>query len=340
MRIKTLITVLFLCLSTTVLANTPHVVFLAGDDEYRSEESLPMLASLLREHYGFRTTVLYMVDPRTGFIDPGERHNMPGLEVLAAADLVVMFLRFRQLPADDLAHIDNYLAAGKPLVAFRTTTHAFRYGKSLASYVDVWWGIWISLGFMNTDEDERLAATYNDAWPQKWLGQSWITHHGHFDDGQQPLTEVTLVEDEASHPILRGVSPFAAYSWLYHMQGAGSQIHGEVRALLRGRALKSNHTDDNPDFPDSNPVAWTRRVDGGGEQANRVFYTSLGHPYDFHEASMRRLALNGMFWALQREAQIPPGGLVVDLVGPYDPPNSGEGEGSYREGRRPDQTDP
>jgi len=327
------------CLLFIVLpvhARIPHVVFLAGDDEYRSEESLPMLASLLEAHHGFRTSVLYMIDPQTGFIDPGQRYNMPGLEVLQDADLVVMFMRFRKLPPQGLAHIDSYLARGGPLVAFRTTTHAYKYNTTLADYLpSLWWGIWIGLDFLNDEEDERRIATYNDAWPRKWIGQHWVTHHGHFDDGVNPLTEVSLVEGRAGHPVLRGVTPFPAYSWLYHMEGAGEVIDGEVNRLLSGYALKSNHIEDDPDFPRSNPVAWTRLVDGGAAAPNRVFYTSLGHPYDFREVSMRRLALNGMFWALGRENEIPQGGLNVDFVSDYDPPNSGEGKGTFRAGRKP-----
>ncbi|MCB1077694.1 MAG: hypothetical protein KDM64_07705, partial [Verrucomicrobiae bacterium] len=35
-----------------------HIVFLAGDHEYRSEETLPALARLLAKHHGFKCTVL------------------------------------------------------------------------------------------------------------------------------------------------------------------------------------------------------------------------------------------------------------------------------------------
>ena len=42
-----------------------HIVFLAGDHEYRSEESLPALARLLAKHHGFKCTVLFNIDPAT-----------------------------------------------------------------------------------------------------------------------------------------------------------------------------------------------------------------------------------------------------------------------------------
>jgi hypothetical protein len=46
-----------------------HVVFLAGDEEYRSEEALPMLAKILSQRHGFKTSVLFSVDD-DGTINP------------------------------------------------------------------------------------------------------------------------------------------------------------------------------------------------------------------------------------------------------------------------------
>ena len=40
-----------------------HIVFLAGDHEYRSEESLPALARILAKHYGFKCSVFFTTDP-------------------------------------------------------------------------------------------------------------------------------------------------------------------------------------------------------------------------------------------------------------------------------------
>src|SRR3954469_12685346 len=76
-----------------------HIVFLAGDHEYRSEESLPELARLLAQHQGFKCTVLFNIDPATGEITAGNS-NMPGMEALDTADLAVVFLRFQQFPKE------------------------------------------------------------------------------------------------------------------------------------------------------------------------------------------------------------------------------------------------
>src|SRR4249920_924384 len=48
-----------------------HIVLLAGDHEYRSEETLPALARILASHYGFTCSVFFTTDPKTGFIEPG-----------------------------------------------------------------------------------------------------------------------------------------------------------------------------------------------------------------------------------------------------------------------------
>jgi hypothetical protein len=71
-----------------------QIVFLAGDHEYRSEESLPMLARMLAKHYGFTCKVFITTDQKTGFINPGSS-NISGLEALKTADLLVIFLRFQ-----------------------------------------------------------------------------------------------------------------------------------------------------------------------------------------------------------------------------------------------------
>src|SRR5680860_46128 len=101
-----------------------HIVFVSGDEEYRSEEALPMMAKILAEHHGFKCTVLFSIDPKTGNIDPETQTNIPGLDQLQTADLMVMFLRFRELPDEQMKYIDEYIRAGKPVVALRTSTHA------------------------------------------------------------------------------------------------------------------------------------------------------------------------------------------------------------------------
>ena len=92
-----------------------HIVFLAGDQEYRGEETLPALARILARHYGFTCSVFFTTDPKTGFIDPGSS-NIAGLEALKTADLLVVFLRFQDFPDDEMQHIVDYLDRGGPVI--------------------------------------------------------------------------------------------------------------------------------------------------------------------------------------------------------------------------------
>src|SRR5690349_22493601 len=55
-----------------------HIVFLTGDEEYRSEEGLPQLAKILAQHHGFKCTVLFAIDPKDGTINPMQSDNIPG----------------------------------------------------------------------------------------------------------------------------------------------------------------------------------------------------------------------------------------------------------------------
>jgi hypothetical protein len=92
-----------------------HIVFLAGDHEYRSEETLPALARILAQHHGFKCTVLFTVDPSSGEIIPGCNH-LPGTEALQSADLMVIFLRFQDLPKTQMQPIVDYLDRAGPVV--------------------------------------------------------------------------------------------------------------------------------------------------------------------------------------------------------------------------------
>jgi type 1 glutamine amidotransferase len=293
----------------TAQARVPHVVFITGDEEYRSEESMPMLARILHRDFGFKVTVCYALD-EDGTINPNKLDHIEGLEAVDDGDLVVMFTRFRKLPEDQLRHVVRFAESGKPMVGFRTATHAFRY------------------------ETGPHAGAMDEAWPIRVFGQKWITHHGHFGDGREPLTEVSVNPEFKDHPILRGVVPFQAYSWLYHVEGGGDRLNGSCERLLFGTAKKTSHATEPGRYPTTNPVAWTKTSSGQPGLPARVFFTTLGHPYDFKQGPMRKLALNGILWALGMETKIPPTGARTESVGAYEPNNSGFGD-KFKHGQRP-----
>lgn len=260
----------------------PHVVFVTGDDEYRSEISMPMVARILEERHGLRCTVLYAVDPSSSERNPRYKRNIPGLEALETADLAVIFLRFRELPQEQFDRLLDFARSKKPLVGFRTSTHAFLYpaGNPLSEW--------------------------NDRFGTEFFGQKWITHHGHSSS-----TAAAVIPERREHPVLRGVAgEFRCRSWLYHVD----PLAGECMPLISGTAIESEkNADQQRRFPLKQPVAWTK-TDGG----RRTFFTTLGHPADFEQAAFRRLVINGALWCLEREA--PQEGANAEPVEAYVTP--------------------
>ena len=229
----------FLVLSIVLLASScsrkldfrsKHIVFVSGEEEYRSEESFPMIARILVRETGAKVSFCFSVDS-SGYIDPNNTRHIAGLQKLKDADLMIIFARFRAMPKDELKYIQEYVESGKPIIGLRTSTHAFLYQED-------------SLKHMNNE------------WPTKVFGQQWITHHGHFEDGNKPLTSVYFA-NKMMQPILRGVKPFDAYSWLYHVDGGEWKLQGDCNILLQGKSLKSNHEMEGNlhKFPLTNPVA-------------------------------------------------------------------------------------
>jgi len=203
-------------------AGRPHVVFVTGDDEYRSEITMPMIAAILEQRHGMRCSVAYAVNDRTGRKEPKYHYNIEGLEALETADVAVFYLRYREVPDAQLKRILDYVDSGRPIVGLRTSTHAFQY-KSGA----------------NT----RL----NDGFGRDVFGQRWIRHHGH-----DSSTNVYVALKD--HPVTRGVAAeFHCRSWLYHVV----PLEGDCVPLVLGSAVKGE-TPAGQTFGTPNPVAWTR----------------------------------------------------------------------------------
>lgn len=236
----------------------PLIVFVTGDHEYSGEETLPLIAAELEKNYGFRTKVL-KASP-----DHNSEENIPGLEALKDADVAVFYLRWRRLPAGQVKHIEDYLKSGKPVMGFRTSTHAFNYPKG--HVLEKW----------NAFGEFALNA------PPGWGGKAVHTHYGH-----ESSTDVSVIQGAAKNTILSGVNKnFHARSWLYKVlpdyPSKGSDW------LLMGHAVNPNKND-----ATDNPVAWTGLNSFGG----KVFMTTLGHPEDFGIESFQRLVINAIHWA-------------------------------------------
>jgi type 1 glutamine amidotransferase len=239
-------------------AQKPLVVFVTGDHEYSSEATMPLLARELESHYGMETIVLKSSP------DHNAEENIPGLEALAKADLAVFFLRWRRLPTDQVALIEQYLKSGKPLMGFRTTTHAFNYPKGHA--LERW----------NAFGEFAFGA------PPGWGGAAHHTHYGH-----QSSTDVSIIADAKKHPILTGVDEgFHVSSWLYTVR-PDYPSQGSTW-LLMGNSVNPN----SEAVPQ--PVAWTWQTKEGAI----TFMTTMGHPQDFTVESFQRLVINAIHWTL------------------------------------------
>ncbi|MDZ4819658.1 MAG: ThuA domain-containing protein [Planctomycetota bacterium] len=277
------------------------IVLISGDEEYRSEEALPQLAKILAVRHGFHCTTLFAIDPETGTIAPNQQDNIPGLAVLKTADLVILALRFRNLPDDQMKLFVDYVNSGKPLIGMRTSTHAFRIpaGKTFAKY--------------SFDSQE---------WPggfgRQVLGETWVAHHG--DHGKES-TRGILVPTEQNHPILRGLrnGDIWAPTDVYKVT---LPLPGDSKPLVLGQVLQGMKPDDPPVAGPKNnpmmPIAWIKSYTGSAGKPTRVFTTTLGASQDLSNAGTRRLLVNASYWALGLENQIK-ADSNVDLVGEYQP---------------------
>ena len=106
-----------------------HIVLVSGDEEYRSEETLPQLGKILAKHHGFKCTVLFAIDPKDGTINPNrQQHPRTGEAQDGRSD--DLCLRFRNLPDEQMKYIADYVDSGKPIIGLRTATHSFNIKRA------------------------------------------------------------------------------------------------------------------------------------------------------------------------------------------------------------------
>jgi hypothetical protein len=292
-----------------------HIVLVSGDDEYRSEEALPQLGKILAVRHGFKCTVLFAIDPADGTIRPDRQDNIPGLEALETADLMIIATRFRNLPDEQMRFLVNYIESGKPMVAMRTATHAFNIkGGTYARYS------W------NNKE-------WEGGFGKQVLGETWISHHG--KHGSES-TRGIVAPGQEKHPILRGIrsgdiwGPTDVYT-------VRLPLPGDSTTLVLGQVLTGMKPDDPPLEGAKNdpmmPVAWTKTYRTQSGKTARIFTTTMGASEDLSNEGVRRLLVNATYWALGMEKRIPARSGVA-LVGEYHPTRFGFG--TYVKGKKPE----
>jgi len=249
-------------------ANGKKIVLISGDEEYRTEETCPMLAKILSQKHGFDCTVLFAIHPE-GYIDSNYQKNIPGTSALDSADLLIIGTRFRQLPDAQLAPIAAYLNAGKPVIGFRTATHAFTGDAKTGDFK------WAEFGL-------------------NILGEKWVNHHGkHKVEGTRSIVE----QANGTHEVLRGVGEIFATSDVY---GIANLNEKAATILLRGAVTESldpaSKALEGPKNNPMMPLAWLREYTApNGNTKGEAFCTTLGASVDFADEDLRRLIVNASY---------------------------------------------
>jgi type 1 glutamine amidotransferase len=272
-----------------------RVVLVSGDEEYRSEQALPQLARILADRHGFDCTVLFAIDPKDGAINPNYQQNIPGLETLDTADLLILMTRFRDLPDAQMKHIVDYVESGRPIVALRTATHAFDI-KTSKTYARYSW---------NSKE-------WDGGFGRQILGETWIAHHGKH---AIQSTRGIFAAGQETHPTLRGIR--SGEIWVpTDVYQVRLPLPGDAQPILLGQVLQGMNAADAPVEGKQNdpmmPVAWTKT------DTRRVFTTTMGSAQDLLNEPFRRLVVNAVYWTLKLESRIDPRASVA-LVGAYEP---------------------
>lgn len=335
-----------------------HIVFVSGDEEYHSEEALPQLAKILARHHGFDCTVLFAVDPKTGIINPRVRDNIPGLETLKEADLMVIFTRWRILPDEQTRHIADFVKSGKPIVGLRTATHAIAPPTAAHEIMRKWmrlnkrdpekagprpeisdelWGKYGHLGDAYWGPNQLWAGGFG----KFVIGEMWVAHHGRH---KHESTRGRIAPGAQRHPILRGIKDGDIWGST-DVYTIDLPLPGDSRPLVLGEVLARKgeydpedrnfgmRPTDGPPVAEKNdpmmPVAWTKSYQDKGGKKGRVFATTMGAATDLENAPLRRLVVNGVYWALGLQKHIPKRGTKVDLVGEFKPTQYGFTQDKY-----------
>lgn len=299
-----------------------HIVFLAGDEEYRSEEMLPQLAKILAYRHGFKCTVLFSINEK-GEIDPNMRTNQPGIEALDRANLCVMLLRFRAWPDSQMSHFVSFFLAGKPIIGLRTSTHAFEYPEtSDSAYKKFGW------------RSKEWAGGFG----KQILGESWVSHWG--NHGSQSTRGIIAAEG-AKHPVLRSVSGLFGTTDVYE-----ASPPADSTILVRGEVVEGMNASDPPASGRKKtaggaeqelnspmmPVVWIREVRNESGKVNKVLTSTMGAATDLLNEGFRRMLVNGAYWmvGLEKALAAP---ADVGFVGDYKP--SAFGFEGFKKGVKP-----
>ncbi len=276
-----------------------HLVFLTGDEEYRGEEGLPMMAKILSQRHGFKCTVLFSLNDK-GEIDPNNQKSLSNPKALDNADAIIMLLRFRTWPDEVYKHFDDACNRGIPVIGLRTSTHAFR-GK---------------LG----------------GFGKRVLGEGWVSHWGHH---KREACRGVIEPGSEKDPILKGVTNVFADSDVYEAhppKDVKILLRGLVLENMKPDSKPStrDRKKDRPINDPAMPIAWTRNYKWPSGKISKIFCSTMGAATDLQSEGLRRLVVNAIFAGLDMDV---PKKANVDYVDPYKP--LFYGFNSFRRGIKP-----
>ena len=270
--------------------NGKTLVLVSGDEEYRTEESMPMLAKILAEKHGFTCKVLFSWNEEGNYIDPDNHTGVRGWHHLNSADLMIIGTRFRVPSKEDAKHITQFLNDGKPVIGIRTSTHAFK---------------WLD------DRSFGGKISFKDFGP-KVMGEGWVSHHGdHKKQGARGVIE----SGNANHPILRGVEDVFGPSDVYGVK----RLTEEDTVLLRGQVTENLNPDSKPVAAKNNPMqalAWLHPYTSPNGSKGVTLCTTMGASVDLVSEDLRRLLVNGVYHLTGLEV---PSHADVAYVDPFYP---------------------
>jgi nicotinamidase-related amidase/type 1 glutamine amidotransferase len=196
----------------------PHIVFVLAEMEYKTDKTLPAFAKkYLAKDY--RCTLRFARST-----EGKGRNDVPGLDALYDADLLVLSMRRRALPVTQMDHLERYIRSGRPIVALRTSVVPFQVKSPPEGHV-VW-----------------------SAFDQEVLG---CHYRGYPSKSRKTGSDVWVPDRARKHPIVRDLptKPFHSASWLYNLTSLGPN----TQTLLMGK-----WSDDQP----HQPIALTNTYHG------------------------------------------------------------------------------
>lgn len=274
-----------------------HIVLLAGDEEYRSEESMPMMAQILSAQ-GFRCTVLFSLDKDSYFVDPTNQESISNSEALDSADAIIIALRFRKYQDADMARFVAAFERGVPMIALRTATHPFNFPKN-SKYAKYAW---------NANADTGWKGGFG----RHVIGETWVNHHGrHKVEGTRTISAKPTKDAE----LLNGVGTIFGKTDVYGVAPLAPSnvlLNGQVTKTLDKDSEAVQGRKNNPMMP----VAWTRLYKHASGKTNKIFTTTMGSADDLLDENLRRLVVNAVYWGLDFKV---PKKADADLKNVFEP---------------------